>query len=62
MKKVIALFVVSIENSKPLKYYRSLQKHYFYLLFAVSVNESEKIFEEGESIEILKIFGLIKNI
>ena len=27
VKKFIALFVVSIENSKPLKYHRSLKKH-----------------------------------
>ena len=37
MKKSIALFVVSIENLKNLKYHTSLKKYKFFLLFAVYV-------------------------
>ena len=65
MKKYIALFVVSIENLKILKHHTS------YLLektLALSIicskcrNEDDKIFKEEESIEILKVLGLIENI
>ena len=42
MKKSIALFVVSIENLKALKYHRSSKKHYFILLFAVTVEMKMK--------------------
>ena len=36
MKNYIALFAVSTENLKNLKYHISWKKHYFFLLFAVS--------------------------
>ena len=46
MKKYIALFVVSIENLKNLKYHTSYKKRYFFLLFAVSVKiKMKKCFE-----------------
>ena len=48
MKNYIALFAVSIKNSKNLKYH--------------SKNEDEKLFKQEELIEIVKILGLIENI
>ena len=60
-KNYFALFVVSIENLKNLKYHT-------YQTFVLSIicikwkNEDEKIFKEQESIEILKILGLLNNI
>ena len=36
MKKIIVLFVASIENLKTLKY-KFLKKHQFFLLFVASV-------------------------
>ena len=51
--------------------YRKFEKPKIYLLEKISVlsiicskckNEDEKLFKEEESIEILKIFGLIENI
>ena len=59
------LFVVSIENLKPR--YHGL-KHYAFLkvtlviIFSKCDNEDEKIFKEKESVEILKLLGLIVNI
>ena len=51
MKKIyIALFMVSIENLKNLKYHTSLK------------TRNEKTLKEEESIEICKILGLIENI
>ena len=63
MKKSIALFVVSIENSKILKYHTYFEKKI--VLSTISNecgNEDEKIFKEEESIDLLQIRGLIKNI
>ena len=42
MKNYIALFAVSTENFKNLKYHRSQKKHYFFLLFAVSARMNMK--------------------
>ena len=42
MKKFIALFAVSIENLENLKYHTSSKKHYFFVLFAVSVKMKMK--------------------
>ena len=43
-----------------------LKKHYFFLLFVVSVEmktfKAEKIFKEEQSLETLRILGLINNI
>ena len=59
----MALFAVSIENSKPLKYHSySENYHFFLIIFSNYNNEAEKIFKEEESIAISKIIGLIKNI
>ena len=39
------------------------EKHFLFFIFCTECgNENEKIFKEEESIEILKILGLIKNI
>ena len=58
----VILFVVSIENLKNLKDH-TLKKHYFFLLFAVSVKVKMKIiiFKEEEWVEKLKMLGLINN-
>ena len=63
MKKSIALFVVSIENSKILKYHTYFEKKSspFYYLQWVAM-KMKKIFKEEESIDLLQIRGLIKNI
>ena len=59
----MALFAVSIENSKTLKYHSySGNYHFFFIIFSNYNNEAEKIFKEEESIAISKIIGLIKNI
>ena len=57
------LLLVSIEKLKNLKHHTSQKRRQFFLLFAVSVKmKKKKIFKEEESIEILDIPGLIKNI
>ena len=63
MGKSIALFVVSIENLKTLKYHTFAKKHSFFLLFAVSLRMKMKNikFEKEESIEILKIHNYFKS-
>ena len=54
------MFAINTENFKKLKYI-FLKKTSSFLLFMVSVvTNMKKIFEE-ESIEILKILGLINN-
>ena len=60
----MALFAVSIENSKTLKYhsYSGNYHIFFFIIFSNYNNEAEKIFKEEESIAISKIIGLIKNI
>ena len=55
------LFVASIENLKNHKYL--LEKTLVLsIICSKCENEDEKIFKEEESIEILKILGLIENI
>ena len=56
IKSYTALFAVSIENLKNLKYHTSQKKTVF------SIICTKKMFKEEESIEILKILGLIENI
>ena len=52
--------MLNIENSKTLKYHTfSL---ILYIIYSKCGNKDEKIFKEKELIEILKMFGLIKNI
>ena len=57
------LFVVNIENLKALGYH-TLSKKTLVISITCSKckNGDEKVFKEDESIEILKIFGLTKNI
>ena len=57
------LFVVSIENSKILKFHICLKKTlHLSIICSECGNEDGKIFKEEEPIEILKILGLIKDI
>ena len=57
------MFVISIENFKKLKYYIFLKRYYVFLMFTVNVViNMKKIFKKEESVEILKILGLINNI
>ena len=61
----MVLFVVSIENSKTLKHHTFLKKILTLVLSIICSNcqsKDKKIFKEEESIKILKILGLIKNI
>ena len=58
MKKI---YCVICGNYRKFKNPAFLKKQFF-LLFSVTENEVEKIFKEEESIQILKIVGLIKNI
>ena len=55
-KRSNALLVVSTENLKILKYHTLVIS----VIWSKCKNEVEKIFKEEESIEILKIIGLIK--
>ena len=56
------LFRLSIENLKNFKY-RNLEKILVLsIICSKSKNEDERLFKEEESIEILKLLGLIKNI
>ena len=48
MKNYIALFVVSIKNSKNLKYHTPQKKHQFFLLFAVSSRMKKKKYFKKE--------------
>ena len=60
MKKSILLCGINIEHLKTLKYHIFFYKKLASLLFAATVAVSiKKEFEEEESIEILKIIGLI---
>ena len=60
-EKSIIFFVVSIENLKTLKYniFSKKKTLVFSIICDKCCSEDEKIFEEEESIEILKIIGLI---
>ena len=61
-KKYIVLSVISMKNSKTLKYYTSsIQKVFSFICDKCSSNDY-KLFKEEESIEILKVLGLIDNI
>ena len=56
------LFRVSIEVSKILKYNLFSKKALVLsIIYSKCKNEDERIFREKESIEILKILGLIEN-
>ena len=58
----IALYVASIENLKNLNnhtFYKKYLQKIFAIICSKCINEDEKIFKEEESIEILKILGLI---
>ena len=47
--------VINIENLKKLEY------HMISIVCSKCGHEYEKIFKEGESVEILKVLGLIRN-
>ena len=61
-KKYIVLSVISIKNSKTLKYYTSSIKKVFSFICDKCSSNDYKLFKEEESIEILKVLGLIDNI
>ena len=55
--------MVSIENFKTLEHHIFLKKKLVLsIIWSKSYNEDEKTFKEEESITILKIIGLMKNI
>ena len=56
------MFTINIENIKKLKYQCFKKTLSFSIVFSKCGHEYEKIFKEEESIEILKILGLITNI
>ena len=58
-KNYITLFTVSIEN---LKYLLDKKKLVLSIICSKCKNEDGKLFKEEESMEILKVFGSIKNI
>ena len=60
-KKYIVLSVISMKNSKTLKYTSSIKKVFSFICDKCSSNDY-KLFKEEESIEILKVLGLIDNI
>ena len=63
MKKSIVLSVISVENKKTPETSYIFDKALFLSNICDKCGSSdEKIFKEEESIEILKILGLIKNI
>ena len=56
------MFAISIENLKKLKYNIIFKKNIiFFIVYSKCSYEYKKIFNEEQSIEILKIFGLINN-
>ena len=63
LNKSNVLSVISIESLKTLKYQRLFNK-----ILGISIicgkcgSKDDELFQEEESIEILKILGLIKNI
>ena len=62
MKKSIALSAISIENLKSPNCQTLFTKHSLFVLFVISsAVKIKKYFKEEESIEILKVFGLINN-
>ena len=58
--KIIGLFVASTENSKIQKYHTFSKTLVLSIISIKYKNEDEKIFKEEESIEILKVLGLIE--
>ena len=59
------MFAIIIENLKNLKYHifsKKKKKLSIFIVYSKRGYEYEKIFKEEESIEILKILGLINNI
>ena len=56
------LFMVNIKDFKTLKYHNILQRTLVLsIICSKCSNKDEKIFKEEQSIEILKILGLINN-
>ena len=62
MKNHIVFFSVSIENFRNLISYLLEKTLLFSIICSKSNNKDAKLFKEQESIEILKILGLIENI
>ena len=56
------LFAVSTENLKNLKIHAFWKKKVLSVIFSKCNNKDTKVFKEEESLEILKIIGLIENI
>ena len=56
------MFVINIKNLQILKCHILKKTHQSFILFALSGHEYKIIFKEEESIEILKILGLISNV
>ena len=58
------MFAINIENLKNLKYhiFSKKKKLSISIVYSKRGYEYEKIFKEEESIEILKILGLINNV
>ena len=55
------MFAINIKYFKKLKYHIFLKALYLSIVYSKCCYEYEKIFEKEESIEILKILGLIIN-
>ena len=62
MKTSIVLFVVNIENLETLNYHIFLKKTVVLSIICSKCNNKNKIFNEEESIKILKTLNLIINI
>ena len=62
MKKLYCVIFGQYRKSKNLKIYIFEKRLVLSIICSKCENEDEKIFEKEESIEILKIIGLIKNI
>ena len=59
--KCVVMLPINIENLKKLKYYIFFKKTLnLYIVYSKCYHEYKKIFKEKQSIEILKIIGLIK--
>ena len=62
MKNKYCVICGNYRKFKILKYHIFSKKHQFSVNCSKCENEDKKIFKEKESIEILKVLGLIKNI
>ena len=62
MKKLYCVIFGYYRKSKNLRIYIFEKRLVLSIICSKCENEDEKIFEKEESIEILKIIGLIKNI